>query len=132
MALPLLPRRRWVRVLGASVLLSLVVVLVVPQAYVWWWRAHNPAPLGRSARTIDSALARALPVGTSRDSAARFLLHHALGYSADSGAAGHTIVAMARDIDTDGIVSTSVRVRLEFDTAGRLTSRVTEALFTGP
>jgi hypothetical protein len=125
-------RRRWVGALGAAALSLLLVVLLAPRAYVAWWRAHNPAPLGRSVRAIDSVLARALPVGTPRDSVTAFLSRHASDFSADSGAAGHAIVAMVRDIDTDGIISTSVRIHLAFDPAWRLTSRTTKALYTGP
>jgi hypothetical protein len=110
----------------------LLTAFLVPQAYVVWWRAQNPAPLGRSTRSVDSVLAQALPVGTSRDSAAGFLTHHAIDFSTDSGAGGRVIVAMARNVDTDGIISTSVGIRLAFDSAWQLTSRTTKAHFTGP
>jgi hypothetical protein len=110
----------------------LLIVFLVPQAYVVWWRMQNSAPLGRSTRSADSALAQALPVGTSRDSAAAYLTHHAIGFSTDSAAGGRVIVAMARNVDTDGIVSTSIGIRLAFDSAWRLTTRTTRAYFTGP
>ena len=125
-------RRRWVRVLGAAALTLLLVVLLAPPAYVAWWRAQHPAALGRSARAVDSALAQALPIGTPRDTVTAFLARHAIDFSADSGAGGRSIVAMARDVDTDGLVSTSVRLRLAFDPTWRLTSRTTEPLYTGP
>ena len=129
---PPLYRRRWVRVLGGTALSLLLIALLAPAAYVAWWRAHTPAPLGRSARAVDSALAQALPAGTPRDSAAAFFARQGVPFSVDSGPAGLAMVGITGDVNTDGLVSTRVEIRLAFDSAGRLTTRATKGWYTGP
>ena len=127
-----LQKRGWVRALATTACVVVIAAVVVPYAYVAWWRTRHPAPLGRSAPAIDSAVAKALPAGTPHDSAVAFLLHQGIDFTTDSGGGSRRITAMTRDVDTDGIVTSGVRIRLAFDSTWRLTSRSTEALHTGP
>jgi hypothetical protein len=119
------------RTLYLSLAAVVLLALMSPFAFDAAWRARHPAPLGRSAPAVAEVLARALPTGTRLDSAARFLQAAGVDYSLDSVPGSSTLVGIARNVDTDIMVSTSVRIYITFDAAGRLTARRTEALSTG-
>ena len=90
-------------------------------------RARGPgtAALGRTLEARTATLARALPVGTSLDSARAFLharrLAFAQGAPADDAAGGGTTLLLALPADTvDGIGVPGARIALEFDPRRRL------------
>ena len=115
-----------------------------PRARSWWvgvavaigctalWllaaaRARGPgtAALGRTLEARTATLARALPVGTSLDSARTFLharrLDFAQGAPTGDAARGGSTLLLVLPADTDdGIAVAGARVALEFDARRRL------------
>jgi hypothetical protein len=113
------PRSWWVGVVVAVVCTALWLLAAV--------RAREPgaAVLGRTPEARTATLARALPVGTSLDSARAFLharrLDFAQGTPAEEAERGGTALVLVLPAGTvDGVVVPGVRVRLEFDARRRL------------
>jgi hypothetical protein len=97
-------------------------------------RARGPgaAALGRTLEARTTTLARALPVGTSLDSARTFLharrLHFAQGAPAGDAARGGSTLLLALPADTvDGVAVPGARVALEFDARRRLVRQRVES-----
>ena len=95
------------------------------------WRRHHPAPLGRTAASVDAALAAALPSGTSRDSVLAYLYHVGVPGSVDS-VSERRVVALVPDIDANLITKTDAQVQFVFDSTWRIRGRRTKPLYTGP
>ena len=100
-------------------------------------RARGPgvAALGRTLEARTATLARALPVGTSLDSARTFLharrLDFAQGAPAGDAARGATTLLLALPADTvDGVAVPGARVALEFDARRRLVRQRVESPLT--
>ncbi len=108
-----------------------VGVLIAVGCTVLWLlaaaRARRPgtAALGRTLEARTATLARALPVGTSLDSARTFLharrLDFAQGAPAGDAARDGSTLLLALPADTvDGVAVPGARVALEFDARRRL------------
>ncbi|HET7584321.1 MAG TPA: hypothetical protein VFK13_05405 [Gemmatimonadaceae bacterium] len=119
-----------------------LVLLIGPAVWQAVWRVQHPAPLGRSAAEVDSALARLLPVGTSLDSTEALLHVLGIAYSViepddqnatrDTIAAGGPIVmAGLQELDTKLFITEGAGIRLAFDPSRRLARRKVEPWFTG-
>jgi hypothetical protein len=114
------PRSWWA---GAAVALGCTALWLFAAARA---REPDPATLGRTLEARSATLARALPVGTSLDSARAYLharrLDFAQGAPAGEGATrgGSTLLLALPGGTVDGVVVPGTRVTLEFDARRRL------------
>lgn len=121
--------RHRVVVVGAAA--TILAVWLVPVVWQLVWRSYHPAPLGRTAETVDAALGAALPGGTARDSVLSFLDRLRVPRTVDS-VGERRIVAMVSDIDADIVLTTGVQVQFDFDSTWRVRARRTMPVYTGP
>jgi hypothetical protein len=99
--------------------------------------ADNPAPLGRTQGEIDQTLARALPIGTTLDSAKSFFHAKGLGVSiidsiqeqyrrvGNSFAfpGGELLQTGVANVDFSAFCNVGAAIDLEFDASRRLARR---------